>query len=230
MPRVNRCTLFAAALAALGIIVGGGREAKAELSKLAVSRGGIVVVAGSGSGTDPAYTFQFDAGLTGTLNAYSPFSHTSPTSITVDNLVGVYPFDTTGTGPPGWLYSIQVVGLPNFFYPYFTSDVTWTYLGTNSVSAPANSTLDLGIFSITTASNLPGNYGRGVLPTTISYSYSIDGGGSQGGSGTGAVSLQQGGIQAVPEPSTLIAPVMAVLGLGVVRLLKRRKLRGLQTG
>ena len=72
MMRVSGRGSMVAAVAALGFIVAGGRDAKAEL--LTVSKGGIVVVGGGGNGTDPAYTYQFDLGLTGTLNAYSLFS------------------------------------------------------------------------------------------------------------------------------------------------------------
>ena len=62
---VNRRVPIMATLAAAGVILAGGRDAKADMSKLTVSKGGIVVVAGSGTGTDPAYTYQFDLTLTG---------------------------------------------------------------------------------------------------------------------------------------------------------------------
>ena len=220
----NRRVSIVVAMSGLAILTAVGRDAKADALK--ISKGGIVVVGGSGNGTDPAYTYQFEGDLQGKLNAFSLFS--TPSSITVDHLVGVYPLDLTGTAPAGWIYSIQVTGVPTFSNPYFTSNVTWTYVGLNSITAPPNTTLDLGLFTITTESNLPGGYAPGILPTTITYNYSIDGGGgSQGGSGTSTVSLQQGGINVlsvvVPEPSTAIAPLTVILGLPLVILLKRRR-------
>ena len=52
------------------------------------------------------------------------------------------------------IYTIDTIGTPTLKYPYFTSDVTWTYVGLKSINAPANGTLDLGVFTITTAGNL----------------------------------------------------------------------------
>jgi len=220
MARVNSRVSIVAALAAVGIIVCGGRDARAELS-LAVSKGGIIQLGGGGNGTDPPYTYQFEVDYTGTLTAWPP------TSFTVDNLVGVYPLDLTGSGPSGWIYYITPESGPSWNYPYFTSDVTWTYIGkTMTSSGNGTGSTDAGIFQITTESNLPGNYAPGVLPTSINYSLSIDGGSSMPSSSP--VDLIQGGIPSVPEPSTLIAPLVVLLGLPVVRLLKRRVARGQQ--
>jgi len=216
MARLNGRVATVAALAAFGMIVGVGGVAKGELSALALSKGGIVQVGGGGNGTDPPYTYQFEADLTGTLTSWPT------TSFTVKDLVGVYLFDPSGTGPSGWSYSITPEGILD--YKYAVSDVTWTYLGP-TITSPNNGsgTLDLGVFQITTQPNLPGGY-PSILPTTINYNYSLDGGSSSGGSsGQSTVSLTPGGIQAVPEPSTLIAPLVVLLGLPVVRFLKRRR-------
>ena len=156
----------------------------------------------------------FEADYTGKLTAWPT------TSFTVDNLVGVYPLDLTGTGPSGWIYSITPVSGPSWNYPYFTSDVTWTYIGLPMLSSGnGTGSTDLGIFQITTQSNFAGGY-PAVLPTSVDYSLSINGGPSTPGGSP--VELIEGGITAAPEPSTLIAPLMVLLSLPVFRLLKRR--------
>jgi len=251
MARVIRRGSIVVALAALGIIVAAGREAKAITggSSLAISQGGIVVVGGGGNGGDPAYTYQFELVLNGTLDAPPP-----STSFTVDGLVGVYPFASQGTGtllfpnPPGqsWSYSFSNIqppttnpnNYPNSATSYYTSDVTWTYNGPTSISSPLGPEgflpQTLGIFEINTATNLPDGYPPTVLPSNINYSYSLNGGPVQpgGNSGAGSVGLQQGGIQSVPEPSTALAPLMVFLGLPLVLWLKRRRgvPRGQQAG
>ncbi len=220
MARIDRHVSIVAALIALGGVVGGGREARAELS-LGLTKGGIVQVGGGGAGTDPPYTYQFEADYTGKLTAWPS------TSFTVDNLVGVYPLDLTGTGPSGWIYSITPVSGPSWNYPYFTSDVTWTYIGLPMLSSGnGTGSTDLGIFQITTQSNFAGGY-PAVLPTSVDYSLSINGGPSTPGGSP--VELIEGGITAAPEPSTLIAPLMVLLSLPVFRLLKRRIPRGQAT-
>jgi hypothetical protein len=230
MARENRCGSIIAALGMLTSIFAAGHEANAAGSSLNVSKGGIAVVGGGGAGTDPAYTYQFDVQLTGTLNAYSIFS--PPTTITFDNLVGVYPLislfgaNLTGTEPNGWAYSINVVDNPTFQAPWYTSDVTWTYYGPK-ITAPAGGQ-DLGVFAISTSDNMPAHFAPGVIPTSIPYGFSIDGGsgttGGNSGSNLETPQLQQGGIGAVaPEPSTLIAPLLVMLGLPLVKLAKRHR-------
>jgi hypothetical protein len=220
MTRVNRAGSIVVALVALGIIVMGGREVKASvgISDISMSQAGIIQVGGGGNGSDPAYTYEFNVNLTGTIE---PFSFLNPlgtlTSFTVDGLVGVYPFDPTGTEPTGWSYIITVAGLPHAGFPYFTSNVTWFYTGSTAIG-PDNGQ-SVGIFEITTAGNLPAGYPPSVIPPTISYSSSLDGGSPNGG----IVPLVE-----LPEPSTAIAPLMVLLGLLVKR--KLRVLRGRKAG
>ena len=233
MARKNRCGSIIAALGMFASILAVGHEAQAAGSKLTVSKGGIVVVGGGGAGTDPPYTYQFDVSLTGTLNKYSVF--TTPTSITFQNLVGVAPaYLFLDAAPPtepssGWVPTITLDSF-NFQTDLFTSDVTFTYFGSTSVTSPGNGTspLDLGVFTVTTASNVPGGYAPGILPTSLPYGYSIDGGAGAAGGGSGTnlttPTLEVGGIGAVaPEPATLIAPLLFMLGLPLVTLLKRHR-------
>jgi hypothetical protein len=128
----------------------------------------------------------------------------------------------TGTQPTGWIYTIFPVSLPTRSYPYFISDVTWTYVGQQTISSTGPGPLDVGLFQITTQSNLPAGYT--VTPSTVNYTTEVDGGPST--PGANAVTLEVGGILAVPEPSTLIAPIVVVLSLPVVKLLRSRRGRG----
>ena len=213
-----------AALAAAGLMLVGAREAAAD--QLHVAKGGIIQVGGGGSGTDPAYTDQFDVTLNGTIKGL--LSGGPPTSITFDNVIGVYPLDLANSAPSGWVYSSVATGLSNSqFGPVFTSNVTWTYYGLFNINSTGSTPLDLGVFSVTTESNLPGGY-PAALTQGVNYAYSIDGASSVSGGSSGA--LQVGGIgalsvQSVPEPSTAIAPLMVLLGVPVVMLVKRRALR-----
>ena len=147
MVRMSRRGSIVAALAAFGILVTGGRDAKAGLSSLTVAKGGVVVVGGSGNGSDPAYTYQFDVQYTGTLTAGTYF--------TVNNLVGVGVANVlSATESPGWVPLVIPTGVLDFIYP--VSKVSWTYLGP-TLTDPTSSPVDLGLFTITTVSYLPGN-------------------------------------------------------------------------
>jgi hypothetical protein len=203
-----------------------------SLGSLGVNKGGIVPVGGGGQGPDPAYTYEFEVVLNGTLNAYSAIA---PTTLTFSSLVGVYPGASAGTGaivdapnPPGskWSYAFSNVIAPTTTNPslptsYHSSDLTWTYHGSSTVSGQG---LVLGYFEITTQNNLPGGTPQPPLPTTINYNFSLNGGTalSGGSSGVGSVILQPNGI-ITPEPSTMIAPLCVIAGLPVVWLLRRRQ-------
>ena len=227
MVRINARGLIVATVGAL-LILAGGREASAGLS---VS-GGIVVVGGGGQGTDPPYDYEFRIDLSGSilpaLSWVGGSLEFTPTYLTVDNLVGVSAGSSTFTMDvpvfAGWtVVSIspdQHTGLP---------DVTWLYTGFGAtISSPPASPL-LGIVGIETTTSYDSGY-PAPLPTSVGYTYILNGGPSMGGStSSGMVGLQQGGF-AAPEPSTLIAPLVVLLGLPLSRLFKRRVGRNQQTG
>jgi hypothetical protein len=221
MKQMSLRGLFTILLVAFAVFLTGGGEASADL----MVSGGIVVVGGGGNGTDTevGYTYEFGISVSGSINSSTP----SMITFTADNLVGVsalspnFAVDVPAYG--GWAVSSIVAdsmtGLP---------DVTWTYTGSpTSISA---SPVFLGIVGITTTSCFASGYPV-PLPTSVGYSYSTvyAGESAQIGPTSGAVALQQGGILA-PEPSTLIAPLVVLLGLPISRLLKRRLPRKERTG
>jgi hypothetical protein len=209
MKRMSIQRLFTILLAAFAMFVTGGREASADL----MVSGGIVVVGGGGNGTDRPYTYEFGISLSGNTNSSTP----SMITYTADNLVGVsalspnFAMDVPAYG--GWAVS-SIVADPTTSLP----DVTWTYTG--SPTLIGSSPVLLGIVGITTTTSYGPCY-PAPLPTSVGYSYSavFDGQSPQVGPNSGAVALQQGGIL-TPEPSTLFAPLVVLLGLPISRLLK----------
>jgi hypothetical protein len=222
-----------AVLAALGIMVACNREASANLTLNA----GIVQTGGSGHNTDPPYTYEFDVVLNGTIPVgVYPF-----TSVTVDNLYGINPgnyatyIDDANGGPPngaGWvglITSVTPVPSPTT-EPGGYSDVTWTFF--NLTGSPISGTaVDLGILTVTTSYGGYAGDDYSPFPSTVYYSYQLNGGPSEGGtSGSNTIPLEDGGItpnvSLVPEPSTLLAPLVVLLGLPLCRLIQRRGRRG----
>jgi hypothetical protein len=222
MARRNRSGTIVTALAVLGIILAGGREAAADL----LVSGGIVRVGGVGQGPDPQYTYQFQVGLTGTIdaNSFLAFNPAVATSFTIDNLAGISPFtgpapftSTTSTdqvpGGAAWVPALSPGSITG------TTDVTWTYLGPqlSSTTGP----LLLGTFT------LDSDYALTVTPTlNTTYVTSLDGAPPIAGNPLTFAPEGIGALAFVPEPPTAIAPLIVLLGLPFVMLLKRRARRG----
>jgi hypothetical protein len=228
MVQINTRRLIAATLAALGIFIAGGREARAgiSLASPAISiKGTIVVVGGGGNGTDPIYTYEFDAVLNASLTVDAnppPFYHGPVTSFTVDNLVGIpSTLTSSSSGVVGGSWAPYITATN----PDGTTDVTWYYSGPQITNPSSTSGEDLGTFGINTINYA--NPSLSLLPNSVPYSYSLNGGPDTDGP---SITLQGGGLTtdaiAVPEPSTAIAPLIVLLALPLVMLVKRRWTRG----
>jgi hypothetical protein len=217
MARINRHRWMVAGIAAVLAIVAGARDAHAGVS---LSNGTITQVNGGGNQTDPYYIYEFQAvlGAGQSIDAYPPV--TDPvTSFTIGNFVSFATPDPTGN-PPIEPFTFSGPGTYSFIATPSGSEVTWTYFGA-SVTAPQSSSLVLGTFEI-----ISQNY-TNPLPassfTPLSYTASLDGATASNGS----LSLTQIGfpLAAAPEPSSLIAPLMVLLGLPVVGVVKRWRQR-----
>jgi hypothetical protein len=231
MTRRNKRGMVVAALFSLGMMAGASREASAGLTLSA----GIVQGGGGGQSSDPPYVYEFDIVLNGTISG----SGITNTTVTIDNLYGInpgvgylfYPYDANG--PPngtGWIGSITSVtpvpspGTPTTA-PGGYSDVTWTFVNFGGPISSNGSPIDLGILAVQTSYSGYAANDYSQFPGTASYSYSLNGGTNQ----DGTVILGQGeivpNVSAVPEPSSLIAPLVVLAGLPLYRLLKRRDRR-----
>jgi hypothetical protein len=229
MVQINTRRLIAATLAALGIFIAGGREARAgiSLASPAISiKGTIVVVGGGGNGTDPIYTYEFDAVLNAGLTVDAnppPLYHGPVTSFTVYNLVGIpSTLTSSSSGVVGGSWAPYIAATN----PDGTTDVTWYYSGP-AINNATSSGEDLGTFGINTINYA--NPSLSLLPNSVPYSYSLNNGPDT--NVPGGITLQGGGgVQTdalvVPEPSTAIAPLIVLLALPLVMLVKRKWARG----
>ncbi|HKI18550.1 MAG TPA: hypothetical protein VKA15_11750 [Isosphaeraceae bacterium] len=229
--RINAGSMVAA-LALLGTLLGAEHEARAGSSV----GGSLTVGGGVIQHGDPAYTYQLEVFLTGTISPlYS-------TSFTLGPLVGV---DSNSASSASILNQYMAPGVrwstpptitsdytapsypsnpPDSALSYNQSGVTWTYTGTSFITSPVDTPLLLGIFQITTdpaySYYLPTGY-PSFLTTGVSFSWITNGGSNVAGTANGSLTLQQGGVL-VPEPSTMIAPLCVIALLPVVWFVNRR--------
>jgi hypothetical protein len=234
MARLNRRGITVALMAALGMMASSGREACAELTL----KGGIVQTGGGSQTGDPPYNYQIEVNLSGTIDAFT-FPYTQITTVTINGLVGV---DTNSVFSYAGLQAYVgwqdvIIDTTSYENISFTLDgkqvnesvpissVTWMYTGSSTITAPPGNPL-LGYLMVQTDPNLTFPTASPPYPTyipnTVTDSYSLDGGSNTPGN----LLLTPGGIYpavlGVPEPSTVIAPIVALLGLGLGRLLRRR--------
>jgi hypothetical protein len=219
---------------AMVAMIAGGSGAQATLSVASITvKGGVF----QGS-NDPPYTSQLAVSLSGIIE---PASSTSPTSITFGGLEGVNLSSLASVtivneyNAPGvsWSDQIQVthpattnyLTCPSLASSYDVSSVTWNYTGTSSITG---TNLLLGIFEVTTApaylNHLPAGYPSFV--TSADLSYTLNGISSTTSDSGIPLTLQIGGLSLVPEPSTAIAVLWAVVGsLPLAWFARRRGLR-----
>lgn len=207
-------------LAILGLtlaITPESRAAPAAPNSITISGG---LVQGPG-GSDPPYIYVFDVYLTSGyiapgINGFSEF--------TIDGLVGVdHNSITTQPGVQNpynnevWVPSninTYNTNNPNPGFNY-ASDLTWSYTGGPTISTPV---FFLGQFTVETEYQ---DYTAGSPPipigSTISYTYSLDGGGSNSmGSGTLVITA--------PEPSSVVVMLTGVIALPYLVARRRRRL------
>jgi hypothetical protein len=216
MTRGFRSQWFIMALALIGSMIAGGPQARGNVTTGITISGGFTPVT-----SDPYYDYVFDV----YLNPGSSIKFGD--SFTVDNLVGVTWFSVFSANQPEnplgviWVPSVKQSPAP---YPY-SSDVTWSFFGLSSYNNPSAATqpILIGQFDIETTVNFKN--GPPVAPgTSISYSYSVDGG-AQVSDPKNPPSFAITNL-AAPEPSSsaivlLIGGTAAAAGL-VVRVRRRR--------
>ena len=179
MAKIGMRGSIVAALAARGIIVAGGREAKAGLSSVSSLSitGGLsrsVVAAPERTLSIPTNSLPLSAGST--LDGYLPPFYNGPlTTITVGDFVSYAPTPTVVGQPEPFTFSGSG---SDTFLPMVSStnpqEVTWTLVGL-PVTAPSASSLILGTFYVTTqnyANPLPVS----LVTAPLTYTYSLDGG------------------------------------------------------
>ncbi len=237
MARRSTRGMIVAGMAALGMMAAGSREASANLTLNGGVAQGIIQTGGGGHNTDPPYTYQLNINLSGTAEPSNPFDPT--TSVTLTGLVGVDSnsvFGQTDLSTYIWFqWVVTVTGHISYTYTVGgetmtemlpVASVTWNYGSNVTITAPPDPSF-LGFLTVQTDPNLYFPAATppypSVIPTSVGDSYMLDD--NMGPSGS-VLQLTQGGISpdisGVPEPSTLIAPLVALLGLGFGRLLKRR--------
>ncbi len=220
---------FVAALATLTTFLSAGHDARAGLTGGSITVGGGLLQNG-----DPAYTYQIEILLSGTIAPGYTTSFTfgplvgvdsqSPTSITHEYTApGV-----SWSSPPTITLDYMATSYPpnpaNSPLSYNQSSVTWAYTGTSAVTSPTGESLLLGIFQVTTdpaySNYIPTQY-PSFLSTGVTYSWTTNEGSTAPESGSGTLTLEPGGIL-VPEPSTAIAPLCVIAMLPVVWFVAQR--------
>jgi hypothetical protein len=192
----------------------------------------IVVVGPGPTPPDPSVTYTFNVSLAAAGTVDGDFPTGPVTSFTILNLPGIVSPVTFGSSTPSNPSGFLSWAPTTAADPLGGTDVTWTYLGTSFTpsatppsSPPGLPAFWLGTLSVT---GTPATDVTGGNNVSASYTASLNGGTANGGTtGSAGVVFQNETIteQAVPEPSTAIAPLMAMLGLPLVMLLKRRKRR-----
>ncbi len=233
--RWAQCARLWAGLAVLGVMVGGGREARAALTGLTITGTG-----GTVTGTDPSVFYTFDVELA------AGFTMAPGDSFQINGLLGASPLNFPRTNPslpsPGSVSfqpspfnnaiisvtSSQVVDSERVY----TSSVQWvnpTTLaggqpgvtfsgGTNGLDLTNGGANPFAIFTV----DIPA---AAIPPSlTLTYSAVLDGGRFiQPVGSAGPIVID---FFAVPEPSTLVFLVSAVAVVPAAILWKRRRRRG----
>ncbi len=234
MARRNKAASIVAVVAVLAAWLGAGREARAVITVGSITVGGGVVQNG-----DPAYTYQIEVLLTGTITPGYTTSFTfgplvgvdsnSPTSVLMEYMAPGVSWSTPPTITSDYTAPSYPPNPANSALSYNQSSVTWNYTGSSSITSPDGGTMPLllGIFQVTTdpaySNYLPTGY-PSFLTSGVTFSWLLNGGSPVPGSGSGTLNLQPGGVLA-PEPSTAVAPLFVIAMLPVVWLVKQR-LRG----
>jgi hypothetical protein len=209
------------ALALLGAMIAGGREARAGL--------GLVITGSEMPGTgDPPWTSIY------TVSVNPGFSIKFGDSFTIENVPGMTLLSLLSAQQPEnfpgviWVPSINQSWAP---YP-FSSNLTWTFLGLTPYNNPSTATQPevIGQFAMTTTVS----FDHAPVPggTSVFYSYSINGGhqtSDPNNPPSFAITDLTSTTLAVPEPSSstivlLTGGTAALSGL-VVRTRRRRLAR-----